>query len=138
MYQVHFDIAQEHNPKLGKAKKHPAYCVFVAYRLVKRLDGASDVSTLSATPTSLIEDDLNLEDDFEVLEELEDKQLTNRLETLEHENKSLKEEVAKLEHGRSWLEEGVGVLENVLKNAKFSHKVEDQSSNIDPTVKTVI
>ena len=26
-------LLQEHNPKLGKPKKHPAYCVYLGYRL---------------------------------------------------------------------------------------------------------
>lgn len=104
-----------------------------------RGDGPSEVSTLSGTPISLTEPGQPVEDDFEVLEELEDKQLTNRLETLEHENQSLKEEVAKLEHGRSWLEERVDVLENIMKNRTFSQKMDNQdSSKENSSIKTVV
>ena len=74
---------QEHSPKLGKPKKHPAYCVYVAYRLTARgsepTAGSSDLSSAS-TPFSGAsgEEEDEAEDDMEVAEELEDKQLSLR------------------------------------------------------------
>ena len=74
---------QEHSPKLGKPKKHPAYCVYVAYRLTPRgsepTAGSSDLSSAS-TPFSGGggEEEDEAEDDMEVAEELEDKQLSLR------------------------------------------------------------
>ena len=74
---------QEHSPKLGKPKKHPAYCVYVAYRLTPRgsepAAGSSDLSSAS-TPFSGGggEEEDEAEDDMEVAEELEDKQLSLR------------------------------------------------------------
>ena len=49
----------------------------------------------------------------------------SRLESLEQENKSLKELLSKLEHSRSWLEERVDVLEQIMKNRKFSKDIKD-------------
>ena len=73
---------QEHNPKLGKPKKHPAYCVYMAYRLMKNSDEAPGDMT-SAPSTGATEEDVFNEDDSAVVEELEDKQLSCRLESLE-------------------------------------------------------
>ena len=131
---------QEHNPKLGKAKKHPAYCVFVSYRLVRSSDSQSEGATVPTTPLSLAQLHLSEEDDLEVVEELEDKQLTIRLENLEEENKNLKEEVARLEHGRSWLEERVDVLENIMRNRNTSVGVgvsDNNSNNQTPILQTI-
>ena len=94
--------------------------MYVAYRLARGSEGQSDTRTDTDSPLSLSENDEKLENDFQVLEELEDTQLNRRLETLEQENQKLKEEVAKLEHGRSWLEERVDVLENMMRNKTFS------------------
>ena len=74
---------QEHNPKLGKAKKHPAYCLYLAYRLDRVADGTESSSAASFTPRSMLEDELEDEDTMEVMEELEDKQLVSRLSLLE-------------------------------------------------------
>ena len=76
---------QEHNPKLGKAKKHPAYCLYIAYRL-DRLGEGTESSAASYTPRSMLEDELEDEDTLEVMEELEDKQLVNRLALVEQVN----------------------------------------------------
>ena len=122
---------QEHNPKLGKAKKHPAYCVYLAYRLIKYSDmssgAASDDDGLvgDVTPS----DDTTDDDDQEVLEELEETQLGRRLESLEQENKVLKEMLGKLDHSRSWLEERVDVLEQVMKNRKFSRDIKEDAED---------
>ena len=126
---------QEHNPKLGKAKKHPAYCVFVAYRLARQSEAQS--TTVPATPLSLTQTHLSEEDELEVVEELEDQQLTHRLETLEQENRSLKEEVARLDHGRSWLEERVDVLENLMRNRNNISVSDNNSNNQTPSLQTI-
>ena len=122
-------LSQEHNPKLGKPKKHPAYCVYMAYRLMKNSDGGSLGSASVSTPLSADSEaeEFDNEDDAEVIEELEDKQLSNRLENLEQENKSLKEMLDKLDHGRSWLEERVSVLESIMKKRTFSKDIEDNN-----------
>ena len=122
-------LSQEHNPKLGKPKKHPAYCVYMAYRLMKNSDGGSLGSASVSTPLSADSEaeEFDNEDDAEVIEELEDKQLSNRLENLEQENKSLKEMLDKLDHGRSWLEERVSVLESIMKKRTFSKEIEDNN-----------
>ena len=95
----------------------------MAYRLMKY----SDVEQESVnTPDSVITDtDEAEEEDAEVIEELEETQLGKRLESLEQENKSLKELLSKLEHSRSWLEERVDVLEQIMKNRKFSKDIKD-------------
>ena len=142
---------QEHNPKLGKAKKHPAYCLYVAYRL-DRVGEGSDSNPASNTPISMMEDDLEDEDTIEVMEELEDKQLVNRLTLLEQvckmkyfysvlmimikqENRSLRELVAKLDHGRSWLEERVVALEHTIKSSNFATNM-NNGDNVVDNVKT--
>ena len=76
---------QEHNPKLGKAKKHPAYCLYIAYRL-DRLGEGTESSAANYTPRSILENELEDEDTLEVMEELEDKQLVNRLALVEQVN----------------------------------------------------
>ena len=73
---------QEHNPKLGKAKKHPAYCLYIAYRL-DRFGEGTESSAASYTPRSILEEELEDEDSLEVMEEREDKQLVNRLALVE-------------------------------------------------------
>ena len=136
---------QEHSPKLGKPKKHPAYCVYVAYRLTARGSepaGSSDLSSAS-TPFSGASGEEE-EDDMEVAEELEDKQLSLRwpdrlsrgeclvvsqcfrLEQLEQENRVLKELLGKLDHGRSWLEERVGALEQAIRHKTCPGDVEKE------------
>ena len=72
---------QEHSPKLGKPKKHPAYCVYVAYRLTARGSepaGSSDLSSASTPFSGASGEEEEAEDDMEVAEELEDKQLSLR------------------------------------------------------------
>ena len=88
-------------------------------------DGARGVSTPFSADSEA--EEFGNEDDAEVIEELEDKQLSNRLENLEQENKSLREMLDKLEHGRSWLEERVDVLENIMKKRTFSKDIEDNN-----------
>ena len=100
----------------------------MAYRLHKQSDsGTSDGSSGVGTPFSgadVITDETELnEDDSEVIEELEDKQLSHRLETIEQENRQLKEVLSKLEHGRSWLEERVDMLEQIMSNRSFSKDI---------------
>ena len=95
----------------------------MAYRLMKYADMEQEVVR---TPASVITDnEEGEEDDAEVIEELEETQLGKRLESLEQENKSLKELLSKLEHSRSWLEERVDVLEQIMKNRKFSKDIKD-------------
>jgi len=107
----------ELSPKLGKPKKHPAYCVYLAYRLERSSAGEERAEEErpagAATPSSLQWDGEEDEEDEanQVMEELEDKQLLGRLTMVEQENKELRELVARLEHGRSWLEQRVGALE---------------------------
>jgi hypothetical protein len=121
---------QEHNPKLGKAKKHPAYCLYVAYRL-DRLGEGTESNATSNTPCSMMEEELEDEDTIEVMEELEEKQLVNRLSLLEQENRSLRELVAKLDHGRSWLEERVGALETTMKSSNFVTNITNGENVVD-------
>jgi len=115
----------ELSPKLGKPKKHPAYCIYLAYRLERggigeERGGDGEISGErapgSATPSSLQWEGEEEDDDEanQVMEELEDKQLLGRLTMVEQENKELRELVARLEHGRSWLEQRVGALEGQL------------------------
>ena len=96
---------------------------------MKYNDGGSDGATSVSTPFCADSevDEFGNEDDTEVIEELEDKQLSNRLENLEQENKSLKEMLDKLEHGRSWLEERVDVLESIMKKRTFSNDIKDNN-----------
>ena len=45
-----------------------------------------------------------VEEDEKLLEDLEEKQLNERIAALENENNNIKEQVWKLEHGRTWVE----------------------------------
>merc|ERR1719419_889906 len=87
-------VLNEYNPKLGKLKKHPAYCIYVAYRL-ERLGDGTESSNASIAPAAamLLEEELEDENTLEVMEELEDKQLVTRLTLLEQENRNLREVV---------------------------------------------
>ena len=81
----------ETSPKLGKPKKHPAYCVYLAYRLDRAVAGEEGEGS-TATPTSVgWEEEEEDEEVQQVMEELEDKQLLGRLTTVEQENKELRE-----------------------------------------------
>ena len=51
------------------------------------------------------------EEDEKLLEDLEDKEMLKRIQTLEEENSSLTEKIWKLEHGRSWVENRLTALE---------------------------
>jgi len=107
----------ELSPKLGKPKKHAAYCVYMAYRLEKGGPGGEDESEMTCVTPRSLDWEVEEEEDEEtqqVIEELEDKQLLGRLAMVEHENKELREVVARLEHGRGWLEQRVGVLESQI------------------------
>ena len=79
-------------------------------------------------------EDLDNEDDMQIMEELEDTQLTNRLEVLEQENKILREQIGKLEHGRSWIEERLDALEATFGKKTFSSGIDD---NVNAESKTV-
>ena len=106
----------ELSPKLGKPKKHPAYCVYLAYRLERSSAGEERAEEErpagAATPSSLQWDGEEDEEDeanqvfsfasgsetlflkkwsLQVMEELEDKQLLGRLTMVEQENKELRE-----------------------------------------------
>lgn len=54
------------------------------------------------------------EEDEKMLEDLEDKQLRERIGNLESENSNMKEQVWKLEHGRTWVENRLTALESDL------------------------
>ena len=108
----------------------------MAYRLMKNSDSgppASDRETLLSAEEGESED-LDNEDDMQIMEELEDTQLTNRLEVLEQENKILREQIGKLEHGRSWLEERLDALEAAFGKKSFSSGIDE---NINVESKTV-
>ena len=67
-----------------QSKKHPAYCVCVAYRLDRSSDRlGSGGSSLAEGSELEDEDEEDDEDTFQVMEELEDKELVSRLSTLE-------------------------------------------------------
>ena len=105
----------------------------MAYRLMKN----SDMGTETETPYSAEEgeiEDLDNEDDMQVMEELEDTQLTNRLESLEQENKILREQIGKLEHGRSWIEERLDALEAAFGKKSFSNGIDE---NVNAESKTL-
>ena len=109
----------------------------MAYRLMKNSEGGGQRSEIE-TPFSADSEeseDLDNEDDIEVMEELEDKQLTNRLENLEQENRTLREQIGKLEHGRSWLEERLDALEMTLGKNSFSIGMDE---SVNTSSKTVI
>lgn len=98
-----------------QSKKHPAYCVYVAYRLDRFTDElASQVGSFTDTSDTEEDEEGYDEDTIEVMEELEDKELVSRLAALEEENQSLREIVAKLETNRGWLEARVEAMENTI------------------------
>jgi len=122
----------EYNPKLGKAKKYPAYVLYVAYRLDKTEMNSATSSAVEgfrnykdATVESEESLDLGDEDEKEVIGELEDKLLLSRLTRLEKENHTLREMVKKLDHGRLWLEERVAALEDFNKNIPNNNEFEN-------------
>ena len=67
-----------------QSKKHPAYCVYVAYRLDRSTDRlASQAGSLTDTSDTEEDEEGYDEDTIEVMEELEDKELVSRLAALE-------------------------------------------------------
>eukprot|EP00093_Oithona_nana_P005370 05370.XXX_230905_229539_1 [CDS] Oithona nana genome sequencing. len=58
------------------------------------------------------------EEDEKLLEDLEDKQLRQRITALENENSNVKEQVWKLEHGRNWMENRLTAMEADLQSLK--------------------
>lgn len=58
------------------------------------------------------------DEDEKVLEDLEDKQLLARIQSLETENSSLTEKVSKLDHGRTWVENRLTALEGEVTTLK--------------------
>jgi hypothetical protein len=58
------------------------------------------------------------EEDEKLLEDLEDKQLRERIGALEAENSNMKEQVWKLEHGRTWVENRLTALETDLQSLR--------------------
>ncbi|XP_023323509.1 uncharacterized protein LOC111697665 [Eurytemora carolleeae] len=136
VYSSREKFTNEHNPKLGKVKKHPAYCIYLAYRLDTSLSTPtiSDLESITVgkgvegVAGGVLEDLEENEDTLEVLEELENKNLVNRLTHMEQENKELREKVSKLERGRGWLEERLVALES-----KMSKMSPEEKSGITTT-----
>ena len=58
------------------------------------------------------------EEDEKLLEDLEDKQLRQRLAALENENSNVKEQLWKLEHGRNWMENRLTAMEGDIQSLK--------------------
>ena len=58
------------------------------------------------------------EEDEKLLEDLEDKQLRQRITALEAENSSVKEQIWKLEHGRNWMENRLTAMEGDIQGLK--------------------
>ena len=75
----------EHNYKLGKPKKHAAYCLYLAYRLDSFTELVDSRASSFTHGSGIEEDDADIEDEdtVQVMEELEDKQLITRLASLE-------------------------------------------------------
>ena len=62
------------------------------------------------------------EEDEKLLEDLEDKQLRQRITALENENSNVKEQIWKLEHGRNWMENRLTAMEGELQSLKVDHR----------------
>ena len=56
------------------------------------------------------------------MEDLEDKQLRQRITALENENSNVKEQIWKLEHGRNWMENRLTAMEGELQSLKVENQ----------------
>ena len=98
---------------------------------VEGTDGNDTEGSMDSVSSDMeLEEELH--DNDKIFEDYDEKQLSNRMETLEEEHKELQEKIKKLDHGRMWMENRLSALESTNQ-----HQLKDEiaeTTNVDHTI----